>query len=914
MVCAQIGYVHCTPVRHKNQFDVMVRELVSMAQLLGHTDLSLMCDNEPSTRQLLRMAVNTRLAMGLPTRSTTPPAYSHGNSLVENAVGRIRPLAGSLMHALSLKLGIEISTNSHLWTWAMRHADWLINRFGVTPGRGMTSYELLANKPYGGKICQFGEPVFGYQKSAAKGNPRWKRMLFLGKIDPQDSFLLCNGENLVLAKSVRRINTCWKAHLAFYLNCKCASFDFKSGSGGRVVPTRSSRAPMAPGFNPPAGEIEQSQFFDEDAHAVRQKALEEQREDYETASMALHDRVQPAAEVEQPIQEEGAEVMMPKQPAVLVEDDDPGPNPAFSGIEAPVTPLSYFAAPSTPPMTATDVPSSSTAASSSMPMVVPRTPRSSPMTRQHDVEETADDQPHRRAHVEDSKRSRLMRVKAQYASMVRVVKFDDGSEYHTMDDYSQDLQMTDHEEDDDPWQDDPISFTTKPAELWSDHDIETKPCDPPQHVDDLADEVEIMRVCGMGVLQRASAFKGIAEDGHKLTAKFVRDWRVKAFDGGGAVETDAKPVMKWLRRSRLVAREYAFLEKRQDVYAPASPTHVLNLLPLMWLQRQADMDEVSGGATAEAQMLATLDVKDAFLEVPQPTAFRVTLAGEVFVVLRNLPGQRFGAKAWYWFIRGVFEDNLNYEWCTIHPCLARCKDSAIVVHVDVLYVGNQSHWKTFKEKLQNRFTISVSELGEAGAGILKLVKSFEDRFGKVRNSTTPADQGLQMVDNSPMLAAADARFYRMAVGMCLYLARDRPDVAFTVKELSSYMSSPTVNALKHLKRLVGYFKNTPSYTMVLQKPVGGQGIQKKSSEQYWLLESFSDSDWSSDRRHRKSTSSGVHMLCGNFVYSSSRTQRVISLSSCEAELHGMISTLCDGIFIKRCAEFIGNCTIERVLH
>ena len=31
------------------------------------------------------------------------------------------------------------------------------------------------------------------------------------------------------------------------------------------------------------------------------------------------------------------------------------------------------------------------------------------------------------------------------------------------------------------------------------------------------------------------------------------------------------------------------------------------------------MDEVAGGATAEEQVLATLDVKDAFLEVPQPT-------------------------------------------------------------------------------------------------------------------------------------------------------------------------------------------------------------------------------------------------------------------------------------------------------
>ena len=49
------------------------------------------------------------------------------------------------------------------------------------------------------------------------------------------------------------------------------------------------------------------------------------------------------------------------------------------------------------------------------------------------------------------------------------------------------------------------------------------------------------------------------------------------------------------------------------------------------------------------------------------------------------------------------------------------------------------------------------------------------------------------------------------------------------------------------------------------------------------------------------------------MYSSSRTQRVISLSSCEAELHGMVSTLADGIFLKRCIEFLVKATVEHYL-
>ena len=210
-------------------------------------------------RTLLRMAVNTRLAMGLPTRANTPPAYSHGNSLVENAIGRIRPLAGSLMHALGQKVGMEFSTSNLLWTWALRHSCWLMNRFNAN--QGVTSFELITNKPYRGGICQFGEPVYGYSKSNNKGSARWSRMIFLGKVDPQDSFILYNGVNLVLVKSIRRIQTDWRGHLAFYVNFKCSSFDYKSSFGGRVVPTKANRSAVGSSFNQPQGAIEPSAFL-----------------------------------------------------------------------------------------------------------------------------------------------------------------------------------------------------------------------------------------------------------------------------------------------------------------------------------------------------------------------------------------------------------------------------------------------------------------------------------------------------------------------------------------------------------------------------------------------------------------------------------------------------------------------------
>ena len=395
----------------------------------------------------------------------------------------------------------------------------------------------------------------------------------------------------------------------------------------------------------------------------------------------------------------------------------------------------------------------------------------------------------------------------------------------------------------------------------------------------------------MGVIKLEADFDGIAEKSHQLSTKFVRDWRIKQFE---EAKDGGEPIFKWLRRSRLVAREYAFLEKRQDVYSPASSTHVLNLLPLLWLQQCSDLNGVAGGVSNDEPIMAALDIKDAFLEVPQHTPLSIKLANQTWVVLKNLPGQRLGARAWYWYLRAFLEEALQFEFCSVQPCLARTQQCAILIHVDdILFVGNRQFWDDFKAKLQQRFSISFSILEGTGSeisflkrrilrvddglallpgnNIAKLIKVWEEKFGKLRTSTTPADPGIQMEDNSQMLLGDDATFFRMAVGTCLYVTRDRPDIAFTVKELSSYMSSPTVAAMRHLRKLVSYLKETINYAVVLKCPYGGQGLHKQSNDRYWLLESFSDSDWSSDKRHRRSTSSGLHMLCGNLVYSSSRT-------------------------------------------
>ena len=134
---------------------------------------------------------------------------------------------------------------------------------------------LVYSKPYKGKLAEFGEPLFGYTHTSHKGNPKWQRALMLGKTEGQDTFVVYTGTSVMLARSVRRIQSDWKSHLGFFIHFDAPTWRFKAGFGGRVIPTKRTVDPMSASQQQPLGPILPSQFHDADGAAVRKKAEEE---------------------------------------------------------------------------------------------------------------------------------------------------------------------------------------------------------------------------------------------------------------------------------------------------------------------------------------------------------------------------------------------------------------------------------------------------------------------------------------------------------------------------------------------------------------------------------------------------------------------------------------------------------------
>ena len=197
-----------------------------------------------------------------------------------------------------------------------------------------------------------------------------------------------------------------------------------------------------------------------------------------------------------------------------------------------------------------------------------------------------------------------------------------------------------------------------------------------QKLDALADFLEIQRLTKMAVLTDATT---LPPDAKQLSTRFVRTWREKLNKDGRQI---------WLRRSRFVAREFAWMDSERDsLFSPASSSIVARLLPVMYL----DMKEHA------QSVMASIDVKDAFLTVKQktPTVVTCKLADgrEVQYGLgRVLPGQRDGSPLWHQDIPKVLCEELGVSQHVPYPCILKTADNScfVLIHVDdILVVGRR---------------------------------------------------------------------------------------------------------------------------------------------------------------------------------------------------------------------------------
>ncbi|KAL4562996.1 hypothetical protein LXL04_027027 [Taraxacum kok-saghyz] len=135
---------------------------------------------------------------------------------------------------------------------------------------------------------------------------------------------------------------------------------------------------------------------------------------------------------------------------------------------------------------------------------------------------------------------------------------------------------------------------------------------------------------------------------------------------------------------------------------------------------------------------------------------------------------------------------------------------------------------------------------------------------KPNNTPMIVNHKLKTVEGAKL---ADREKYQRLVGKLIYLVHTRPDIAYAVGVVSQFMHEPQTHHMEAVMRIVRYLKGSP-----------GKGV----------IEAFTDADWAGNQVNRRSTAGYFTFVGGNLVTWRSKKQKVVSLSSAEAEFRGIL--------------------------
>ena len=875
------GLIGAAPTLSKGGkcFQYLVSELTRFIVSTGHESVRLRCDEEPSTIALLQAVCKSCRSLGIKvTPEPTAVGNHQANGGAERAVELVRSHACILISHLEscCNTGKQIFSCTHpLFSWALAHAAWIHNRFRVSFGQ--TAFERATGRCYNGRLAQFGERVFGFIRQDRKGDPKWLPAIWLGKTLSNDVHLLAHEGVIFVSRSIRRVRDNFQLEMLGTI--EVGPWDHGMASlGHRLFQSRRYAGPdPIPALN---YEEHGEQARPEEAEASASREQEQGEEGETGASKAPS-----AVSMSRPLKSKGVSFAQPPP-------DDPfrygASKPPPVGISAKAGTVEE------------GVPNPSLNTG-------PPSPRGNVARDEVDLEGSS--RPSKQAKVDQP--DQVMSVRDQHEDEELEFSFQD-DEIDMLEGYDNTIDYEDYDLESSTCSNsefDKLIFEFTPHEPnLTDQELKV--------LDDVADRVEIQRLRDMQVLL-ASEVSELGVVPKNLSTRFVRTWREKVIDNKHC----------WLRRSRLVAREYAWLSERTDLFSPASNALGGRLLQTLYLRMRH-----------AGYILASVDIGDAFLTVPQKEFTVVSLTsacGEVmqYQLGRVLPGQRTGSQLWYEAITSLLCKEADMVQCPESPNLLRSVDSScyILLHVDDMLICGKSDFVDGKliPMLKTHHKVSSSFLRQEGDEISFLKRTHRlisngmltisthhkhiEQLMQItgvkptsRPKKVPGHPLLDEKDDTEALNPDEASHYRSCVGILLYLATDLPHCQHTIRWLSTGMATPTVRKKDVLRHLVSYLHGTKGLCLCLHYKGDNVGVHHQYYEDpdCLHLEVFSDSDWASNKSHRKSVSGGYICLGSCLMYSSSRTQKVISLSSGEAEVYAASSAACDSILLAKMVSFL----------
>jgi hypothetical protein len=340
-----------------------------------------------------------------------------------------------------------------------------------------------------------------------------------------------------------------------------------------------------------------------------------------------------------------------------------------------------------------------------------------------------------------------------------------------------------------------------------------------------------------------------------------------------------------------------------EVYAPVSQQSTLRILLAV--------------AAHYGFALHQVDIKTAFLHgeleeevyVQQPPGFTEGPPGYVLRLKKALYGLKQAPRAWHNKLKSSLQD-LQLTPTSADPGLFIRNDAGgtlfALAWVDDIIMGGTAYMEDTKRKLLSTF--DGRDLGEASyflamtikrdptAGTIHLcqqpyTKELIAKYGMTDSKprSTPLATGTKLAIGEGEPLDTTTHPYSSLVGALNYLATcTRPDIAYATSLLCRYLSAPTKQHWEAAMCVLRYLNGTSGKGLLFNGKLGG--LQQRG---------FTDASYGDDIDTRRSTSGAVFTLAGAAAIWSSRLQKCVTVSTCEAEYVAASTAARDAIWFDK---------------
>ena len=323
--------------------------------------------------------------------------------------------------------------------------------------------------------------------------------------------------------------------------------------------------------------------------------------------------------------------------------------------------------------------------------------------------------------------------------------------------------------------------------------------------------------------------------------------------------------------------------------------------------------------------------EDVYMELPE--GYRQGNEHKVCRLLKSMYGLKQAPRNWYLLV-SRFIKSLGFKATVSDQCLffLRSRTGRLILlylFVDDFQISfhreDRAEWGELKAKLVERF--STKDMGESkwilGMRIqrdrklrtitldqeLYVTKALEKYdLSECKVADTPEAVGAAHQEPSEeQQQPADRQRFMEITGTVMYAAiSTRPDIMHGAQYLASHMLAPTHLHMVAAERILRYLAGTKEVGLIFGSRNGDTvGDSRGRAGLQVDVTAYSDADWANSKVDRKSVTGWVAKLNGDPVSWASKKQRVVALSTCEAELYAKAAAIQEVLWLRGMLKELG---------